>query len=168
MRLLKLSSAHSFYVRFECLAFILGTRLMVASVICAQLAVDAEDVMLTGSMALMLLVHALLANSTGVLLCVLFGLGEGLFNPDLLRRAFSARDRILALPPSVRPAQPTGRKRSVVVAELLDASESVATGTGFESPAMLKSVFMRASAANTLQRYARAKKVTTGFYVVSG
>ena len=168
MRLLRLQQRHSFYVRFECLAFILGTRLVLASAICAQLAVDAQDVMLTGSMALMLLVHALMANATGALLFVLFGLGEGLFSPDLIRRAFSPHQAILALPPGARPTQPTGKRRSVVVEELLDASEAVATGTGFEQPPKLKTVFRRASAATTLQRYARAKKVTTGFYVVSG
>lgn len=52
-------------VRFECLAFIVGTRLALSSAICGQLAADKEDDDLTGSMALMLLVNSLLTNATG-------------------------------------------------------------------------------------------------------
>ena len=133
-------------MRFECLAFVLGTRLALSSAICAQLAADEADVMLTGSMALMLLVNSLLANATGVLLFFLFGMGEGIFHFDQIRRALTNGRQLT----SGRRA-----KRSVVVQELLDASESVAEASGFVSPRTLKSVFKRAGAAATMQRYAR-------------
>lgn len=146
LRLLKLRQRHSFYVRFECLAFVLGTRLALSSAICAQLAADEADVMLTGSMALMLLVNSLLANATGVLLFFLFGMGEGIFHVDQIRRALTDGRQL---------ASGRRAKRSVVVQELLDASESVAEASGFVSPRTLKSVFKRAGAAATMQRYAR-------------
>ena len=132
LRLLKLRQRHSFYVRFECLAFVLGTRLALSSAICAQLAADEADVMLTGSMALMLLVNSLLANATGVLLFFLFGMGEGIFHVDQIRRALTDGRQL---------ASGRRAKRSVVVQELLDASESVAEASGFVSPRTLKSVF---------------------------
>ena len=106
--------------------------------ICAQLAYDADDEMLTGSMALMLLVNSLMANATGLLIFFLFGLGENLFDPALY------------LP---KRAAPRTRGRSVVVLEQLDTAEAVALGTGYESPQRLKSAFQRARAAHTIERY---------------
>ena len=151
LRLHKLKSAHSFYVRFECLAFIVGTRLSLSAAICLQLAFDAEDAKLTGSMALMLLANSFIANSTGLLLFFLFGLGEGLFDPQRLFRR-----------PGAAPGAPTrtrprlAGRRSVQVEELLEAAQQVAGGTGYEQPPKLKSVFKRATAAMTIQRYNRA------------
>ena len=149
-----MGSAHAFYTRFECLVFVVGTRLALSSAICAQLAVDADDAFLTGSLALMLLVHSLLANGTGLLVFFLFGLGENVFDPKLLwpSKPLTASGRL----PLPQPAATTAaRKRSVVVQELLDATQSVAMGTGYESPRKLEAVVERAHAAEVMQRFAR-------------
>lgn len=89
----------------------------------------------------------------GVLLFFLFGMGENIFDLDLIfRRAVYPR-----LPPGGRPSPSATRtQRSVVIEELLDAAEAVAGGTGYESPPRLKNVIKRAFAAGIIQKYSRA------------
>ena len=149
--------------RFECLVFVAGTRLVLSSAICAQLMVDKEDAMLTGSMALMLLTNCLLTNSAGLLLFFLFGVGEGCFAEPvgyverLLRQA--------RLPSFEGIGGGGGRgigarapRKSVHVEELKDLIDATASGTGYREPQKLWGACRRTLAANTIQRYQAKKK----------
>ena len=98
-KLLKLRKTHQFLVRFQCLLFLSATRMALAAAICAGLCVgdiDAAD--LTGSIAIMLLIQSLLANSTGLVLFVLFGTSDGVFAaPAAWLKAAAGRAEVVAL-----------------------------------------------------------------------
>ena len=99
IRLLRLRRTHSFLVRFEAFLFLTATRFALSAAICAGLCVkgkedeDGGGAELTGSLAIMLLVSSLLANSSGLVLFSLFGMSEGIFSAPaawvqaLVRRA---------------------------------------------------------------------------------
>ena len=151
LRLAQLRISHHMYVRFECLIFFAVTRYALSSAICFQLIFSDS---LTGAMALMLLVQSMLANTHGLVLFFLFGLGEGVFAGPIGRLAGCLRWLTEFPAKLVRARSRQQRHRSVVVEDMLDIVDSAATSTGFTT-ANLWGVVRRATAAHTIQHYLR-------------
>jgi len=124
IRLLRLRRTHSFLVRFEAFLFVTATRMALSAAICAGLCVKGKEgggAELTGSLAIMLLVSSLLANSSGLVLFFLFGMSEGIF------RAPAA-----ALQALVRRAAAADGWEGAAAVDAKDAAEKAGAGSGYD------------------------------------
>ena len=141
-KLLKLRKTHQFLVRFQCLLFLSATRMALAAAICAGLCVgdiDAAD--LTGSIAIMLLIQSLLANSTGLVLFVLFGTSDGVFAaPAAWLKAAAGRAEVVALL----------KVDSEIKDDVVDEIEQAAAGAGYEEPFPTTRMLKKAGAATRI------------------
>ncbi len=137
---------HAFLVRFECLLFLQATRMALAAALCAALAADPLP---TGAKALMLLVTSMLANATGPLLFLLFGLGE--------RGVLAPLGRLAGLPGAAGPRKLLqSRVRHALAVEVMRDSVSAAAASEGYGPAHVpRGEIERAAAALAIQRGAR-------------
>jgi len=153
LRLQRLKTAHSFYLRFECLLYVTITRYTLAAFLCGRLAFDDS---LSGSVGTLLLLHSILLNLTPLLVFILFGLGDGASVAAPLSLAYAVVGNLSSSLSKLAPA-PLRNKNSFATEELRDLVERQATGTGYgEEIERLPAGRKRDAAIATIQRYRRA------------